>query len=60
MPVLRLRSTTVASSVDSGGVADHPVSGERVLATVLGGSSWELRRLRENSRATLLFRMGWD
>ena len=51
---------SVHSSVVNAGVLDHPVSGDRVVATVLGGSSWKLRRLRETRRATILFRVGWD
>lgn len=51
---------SVHSSVVNAGVMEHPVSGERVVATVLGGSSWKLRRLRETRRCTVLFRVGWD
>ena len=51
---------SVHSSVVNAGVMDHPVSGERVVATVLRGPSWKLTRLREHPRCTLLFRVDWD
>jgi len=51
---------SVHSSVVNAGVMDHPVTGEKCVATVLRGPSWKLRRLREHPRCTLLFRVGWD
>jgi hypothetical protein len=51
---------SVHSSVVNAAVMDHPVSGERVVATVLGSASWKLPRLRKTRRATILFRVGWD
>jgi len=51
---------SVHSSVVNAGVMDHPVTGERVVAAVLIGSSWKLRRIRETGRCTLLFRVGWN
>ncbi len=51
---------SVHSSVVNAGVMDHPVTGERVIATVLRGPSWKLARLREHPRCTLLFRVEWD
>ena len=51
---------SVHSSVVNAGVMVHPVSGERVVATVLRGPSWKLRRVREHRRCTILFRVGWD
>ena len=51
---------SVHSSVVNAGVMNHPVSGERVVATVLRGASWKLRRMREQPRATVLFRVDWD
>ena len=51
---------SVHSSVVNAGVMDHPVTGERVVATVLRGPSWKVRRLRDHPRATVLFRVDWD
>ena len=51
---------SVHSSVVNAGVMEHPVSGERVVATVLRGPSWKLSRLREHPRCTILFRVGWE
>lgn len=51
---------SVHSSVVNAAVMGHPVTGERVVATVLRGPSWKLRRLREHRRATVLFRVDWD
>jgi len=51
---------SVHSSVVNAGVMDHPVTGERVIATVLRGPSWKLGRLRETMRCTALFRVGWE
>ncbi len=51
---------SVHSSVVNAGVIDHPVTGERVVATVLRGPSWKLERLRQTNRCTVLFRVSWD
>ena len=51
---------SVHSSVVNAGLMAHPVSGERVVATVLRGPSWKLQRLREHPRCTILFRVGWE
>ncbi len=51
---------SVHSSVVNAGVMDHPITGERVVATVLRGPSWKLGRLRETKRCTILFRVSWD
>ena len=51
---------SVHSSVVNAGVMDHPVTGERVVATVLRGPSWKLKRLRSTKRCTVLFRVGWN
>ena len=51
---------SVHSSVVNAGVMDHPVTGERVVAMVLRGPSWKLKRIRETKRCTVLFRVGWQ
>lgn len=51
---------SVHSSVVNAGVMNHPVTGDRVVATVLRGPSWKLGRIRETRRCTILFRVGWD
>ncbi len=51
---------SVHSSVVNAGVMTHPVTGDRVVATVLRGPSWKLKRLREHPRCTILFRVGWE
>lgn len=51
---------SVHSSVVNAGTMLHPVTGEPVVATVLRGPSWKLRRLRETKRCTVLFRVGWE
>jgi len=51
---------SVHSSVVNAGVMDHPVSGKKVIGTVLRGPSWKLTRLRQHPRCTVLFRVGWE
>jgi PPOX class probable F420-dependent enzyme len=50
---------TIQSSVVNAGVIDHPVTGERVVALVAGGSSQRLVNLRARPRATVVIRAGW-
>ena len=47
-------------SVVNAGVLAHPVAGHRVVALVVRGGSAKHRRLRRDSRASVLFRVGWD
>jgi PPOX class probable F420-dependent enzyme len=51
---------SVHSSVINAGVMAHPVSGEDVVAAVLRGPSWKLRRIRQTLRCTVVFRAGWQ
>ncbi len=51
---------TIHSSVINAGVISHPTTGELVVAAVVRGSSWKLRRLRQTQRCTLVFRVGWQ
>ena len=48
------------ASVVNGGVIEHPLTGEQVVAFVSRGSVHKLRDLRRLPRATVLFRSGWD
>ena len=41
------------------GVIDHPVTHQRVVAFVSGGSSRRLNNLRARPRATVVIRAGW-
>lgn len=51
---------SVHSSVVNAGVMAHPTTGEEVVAAVLRGAGWKLRRLREIHRCTIVFRVGWQ
>lgn len=51
---------SVHSSVINAGVTTHPVTGADVVAAVLRGPSWKLRRIRSTGTATVLFRVGWE
>ena len=51
---------TIQSSVVNAGVIDHPVTGQRVVAFVSGGSSRRLANLRARPRATVVIRAGWQ
>jgi PPOX class probable F420-dependent enzyme len=51
---------TIQSSVVNGGVLDHPISGEPVVAFVAAGSSRRLTNLRQRPRATVVIRAGWN
>ena len=47
------------STVVNAGVIDHPVTGEPVAAFVGRPATRKIAHLRENPRATLLWRAGW-
>ena len=51
---------TVHSSVVNAGVMPHPVGEEQVVAFVVRGDSYKLRRLRNEPAVTVTFRVGWD
>ena len=51
---------SVHSSLVNAGVMDHPVTGERVVALVVRGSTVKLRHWRRTPRATIVFRSGWS
>ncbi len=51
---------TIQSSVVNGGVMDHPVTGEPVVAFVAAGVSRRLVNLRARPRATVVIRAGWQ
>ena len=50
---------TIQSSLVNAGVLDHPLTGQRVVGLVSGGSSKRLPNLRERPRATVVIRAGW-
>ncbi len=47
-------------SVVNGGVIDHPVTGERVVAVVIHGRARKLAHLRARPRASVVLRAGWQ
>jgi hypothetical protein len=49
----------IASSVVNAGLLDHPVSGVRVAAFVIRGSSKKAAHLRADPFATIVWRVGW-
>jgi PPOX class probable F420-dependent enzyme len=51
---------TIGSSVVNGGVSQHPVTGEQVVAFVSRGDARRLGYLRASPRATVLVRAGWQ
>ena len=53
------RDGSVQSTVVNAGVIDHPISGEPVAAFVGRPATRKIAHLRENPRATLLWRAGW-
>ena len=53
------RDGSVQSTVVNAGVIDHPVSGAPVAAFVGRPVTRKIAHLRENPRATLLWRAGW-
>jgi len=50
----------VHSSVANAGVLEHPLTGEKVVGLVLGGDTRKLRYLRQQRRATVTLRAGWQ
>jgi PPOX class probable F420-dependent enzyme len=54
------RDGTVHSSVVNAGVMTDPVSGEPVVAMVVRGDAYKLRRWRRRPLATVVFRSGWS
>ena len=53
------RDGSVQSTVVNAGVIDHPVTGQPVAAFVGRPATRKIAHLRENPRATLLWRAGW-
>jgi len=53
------RDGSVQSTVVNAGVIDHPVTKEPVAAFVGRPATRKIAHLRENPRATLLWRAGW-
>jgi PPOX class probable F420-dependent enzyme len=51
---------SVQASVVNAGVAEHPVSGARVVALVAAGGSRKLANLRARPRTTVVARTGWQ
>ena len=51
---------TAQASVVNGGVLDHPLRQEPVVAFVAAGGSAKLKNLRKRPTATLVFRAGWQ
>jgi hypothetical protein len=51
---------TVHASVVSAGVIADPVDGSAGVGAVLDGGTRKLALLRQNPRATLVFKVGWD
>ena len=49
-----------SASVVNAGVLPHPLTGEPVVAFVARGATAKLVNLRARSRATLVFRAGWE
>lgn len=54
------RDGSVQSSVVNAGVLDHPVRGGQVVGLVAIGGSRKLRNLRDDPRATIVARAGWQ
>jgi PPOX class probable F420-dependent enzyme len=50
---------SVQSTVVNAGVIDHPVTGQAVAAFVGRPATHKIAHLRQNPRATLLWRAGW-
>lgn len=54
------RDGSAQASVVNAGVMAHPLTGEQVAALVAVGSSRKLRHLREDPRAAVTARSGWQ
>ena len=50
----------VQSSVVNAGVLDHPISGEPVVGLVAPGDARKVQLIRDNGRACVVFRSGWE
>jgi len=50
----------VRPSVVNAGVIDHPITGARVVATVIRGNARKLDHLRARPRACVVLRAGWQ
>jgi PPOX class probable F420-dependent enzyme len=51
---------TIHSSLVSAGVAEDPETGQPCVGAVIGGGSRKLQYLRQNGRATAVFKDGWS
>jgi hypothetical protein len=51
---------SVHSSIANAGVLDHPLTGEKVVGLVFGGTTRKLMYLRVQQRATVTLRAGWQ
>lgn len=51
---------TPHASVVNAGVINNPLTGLRSVAFVARGSSFKVRRLREQPHCSVLFRVGWE
>lgn len=51
---------SVHSSVVNAGVMNHPVSGMQVVAMVVLGGAFKLKRWRTHPAASVVFRAGWQ
>jgi PPOX class probable F420-dependent enzyme len=49
---------SVQASVVNAGLAEHPLSGETMIALVIRGDAVKLRIMRRTGRATIVFRQG--
>lgn len=54
------RDGSVLSTLVNAGVVNHPITGERVVGTVLAGAVRKLDHLRERPRMTVAWRAGWE
>lgn len=57
---LVLPNGTAHASVVNAGVMPHPVSGVPVVGFVVRGDSYKLRRIRQDNRVTISFRVSWN
>ena len=51
---------SMQASVVNAGVVDHPVSGDHVVGFAVRGPRRKLQNLRNDGRATIVFRAAWD
>jgi PPOX class probable F420-dependent enzyme len=58
--VTQRRDGSPQTSVVNAGVLEHPVTGDSVVGFVIAGDTLKHRHLRERSRATIVFRAGWE